>query len=68
MLKREPKLILEEHHFLGAQPAVLEVTGSKDETLISDKLHDHSDHVLIQKKAQQLARKATVQDSVICCC
>ena len=44
------------------------VNGSKSETLISDKLHDHFDHVLIRKKSQQLAGKATVPDSVISSC
>ena len=44
-----------------AKPAVLALTGSKDETSVSDKLHDHSDYVFIQHKSQQLAGKITVQ-------
>ena len=32
------------------------------------KLNDHSDHVLIHQKPQQLAGKAMVPDNVICCC
>ena len=42
-----------------SQPASLVVIGSKGETSIPDKLHDHAHHVLIRKKSQQLAGEAT---------
>ena len=41
---------------------MLAVTGSKGKTSVSDKLHDHSDNVLIRQKPQQLAGKATLPD------
>ena len=37
--------------FYTANPALLAVTGSKGETLVSDKLHN-SDHVLIRQKSK----------------
>ena len=54
--------------FQAWQPALLAVTGCKGETLVSDKLHDHFDHVHIPKKPQQLSDKAMVQDTVISRC
>ena len=54
--------------FQMSQPASLAVTGSKGETSIPDKFHDHTNHVLIREKSQQLAGKATMPDSVICSC
>ena len=48
--------------------SLLAVTGRKCETLVSDMLHDHSEHLLIQQNPQQLAGKAMVPDSVKCCC
>ena len=50
------------------QSALLAVTGSKGETSVFDKLHNHFDHVLIRQKPQQLASKTTVPDSVISSC
>ena len=52
--------------FWTAQPALLAVTSSKVETLVLDKLHNHSNHVLIGGKLQHFAGKATVPDSAIC--
>ena len=51
--------------FQTSQPASLAVTGSKGETSIPDKFHDHTNHVLIREKSQQLAGEATMPDSVI---
>ena len=48
--------------------ALLAVTGSKGKASVSDKLHDHSDYVLIWQKLQQLGGKSTVPNSVICRC
>ena len=68
MLKRSAaqKLFLKNAVFQTVRSALFAVTGSKDKTLVSDKLRDHSDHVLIRHKSQQLASKATMQDNVIC--
>ena len=54
--------------FSDSQPASLAVIGSKGETSIPDKFHDHTNHVLIREKSQQLAGEATMPDSVICSC
>ena len=54
--------------FQMANPALFAVTNSKGKTSVSDKLHDYSDHALIEQKSQQLVGKAKVLDSVICRC
>ena len=51
-----------------SQPASLAFTGSKGETAIPDKFHDHTNHVLIQEKSKQLAGEAMMPDSVIGSC
>ena len=42
---------------------MLAATGSKGITWVLDKLHDHSDHMLNWKKAQEACIKATVADT-----
>ena len=42
--------------FQTAKLALLVVTGSKGGTLVSDKLHDQSDHVLIRQKSEAACR------------
>ena len=69
MLNRgEPRPIPKECGFSEGEPALLAVTGNKSKTLVLDKLHDHSDHVLIWKKPHQLAGKAMMPESVISNC
>ena len=65
-VEKEGSQDLSSASFQTVKPALLDVTTSKDETLVLDKLHDYSDHVLIQQKSQQLADKATIPESVIC--
>ena len=54
--------------FQTAKFALLAVIGSKSKTLVSIELYDHSNHVFIQMKSQQLTGKATVPDSILCHC
>ena len=37
--------------FQASQSASLAVTGSKGEASVSDKFHDHADHVLVRQKS-----------------
>ena len=54
--------------FETAKSALLAVSGNKGENSFLDKFYDHSDHVVIQQKSQQLAGKTTMADSVIFRC
>ena len=54
--------------FQAPQPASLAVTGGEGETSIPDKLHDHTNHMLVREKPQQLTGEAAVPDSVVCSC
>ena len=51
-----------------SEPAWLAVTSGQGEASVSNKFHDYPDHVLVWQKSQQLARDATVPDSVISSC
>ena len=54
--------------FQALGPAWLAVTSVKDEASVPNKFHDHSDHVLVRQKCQQLAGEAMAPDSVISAC
>ena len=51
-----------------SEPAWLAVTSGQGKAFIPNRFHDHTDHVLVLKKSQQLAGEATVLDSVISSC
>ena len=51
-----------------SKPAWLAVTSGQGEACVPNKLHDHSNLVLVRMKSQQLAGEATVPDSVISSC
>ena len=51
-----------------SEPAWVAVTTVQGEASVPNKFHDHSDHVLVRQKFQQLSGDATVPDNVISSC
>ena len=56
------------YHTYGRDIIRLAVASCKGEASVADKLHNHTNHVLVRQKPQQLAGEATVPDSVIGSC
>ena len=54
--------------FQLSEPAWLAVTSGHGEASVPNKLHDHSDHMLVRQKSQQIAGETTALDSVISSC
>ena len=54
--------------FQMSEPAWVAVTAVQGEASVPNKFHDHSDHVLVRQKFQQLSGDATMPDNVISSC
>ena len=54
--------------FESSQPAFSSTTVGEGRIVIIDKLHHHLDHVPAWQESKELAGKAVMPYSVICCC
>ena len=63
-----PRSITGGRRFSDVEATLLAIIGGEGEASISNKLQEHSSHVLIRQKSQQLTGEAAVPDGVISRC